>query len=96
MLAAEGVTLVAIIAGDLDRKQQKMPRPAPIVATLGFFALLAAAGSFSAGSARVVALIGGVIALTAMTTGARGRTMIRLVRRLTSYTRSLTPEGGQP
>lgn len=84
--AAEAVTLGAIVTYDvMGATDTKMPRPAPIVATMGFFALLAAVGSISRTFEPVVVAIGWVLALSVLVTGGRGRGLLGLFQRLAGY-----------
>lgn len=96
--AAEAVTLGAIVTYDvMGATDTKMPRPAPIVATMGFYALLAAVGSISRTFEPVVVAIGWVLALSVLVTGGRGRGLLGLFSKLAGYVGKLggdTTAGG--
>lgn len=81
--AAETVTLGAIVTYDvLGATERKMPRPAPIVATLGFYSLLALVGSASRSFEPVVVAVGWVLALAVLVTGQRGAGLVHVVQGL--------------
>lgn len=97
--AAEGVCLTAIVTYDVldETRQTRLPRPAPIVATMGFYALLAAFGSISRSFEPVVVVTGWVLALSVLVTGRRGAGILGLVQRLAGYVGKLggdTTTGG--
>lgn len=86
--AAEGVTLAAIVTYDVmdaTAGQTKLPRPGPIVATMGFYAFLAAIGSISRTFEPVVVAVGWVLALAVLVTGRRGAGILHLLQTLAGY-----------
>lgn len=88
--AAEGITLAAIVTYDvMGATETKLPRPGPIVATMGFFALLAAVGSISRTFEPIVVAIGWVLALSVLVTGKRGRGILGLIETLAGYVQNL-------
>lgn len=88
--AAEGVTLAAIATYDVLGKQgTKLPRPGPIVATMGFYAFLAAFGSVSRTFEPVVVAVGWVLALAVLVTGRRGAGILSLLQSFAAWTGKL-------
>lgn len=86
--AAEAVTLAAIVTYDIQGAEHaKLPRPAPIVGTLGFYGILAAVGSVSSTWQPVTVLLGWLLALTVLVTGKRGRGITHLIGQLAGYVR---------
>lgn len=84
--ASEAVCLGAIVTYDVMGAQEtKLPRPAPIVATMIFYALLAAAGSISRTFEPVIVATGWVLALSVLVTGKRGSGLLGLLRTLAGY-----------
>lgn len=84
--AAEAVTLGAIVTYDvMGATETKLPRPGPIVATMSFYALLAAVGSISRSFEPVVVGVGWVLALSVLVTGKRGRGLLGLFSKLAGY-----------
>lgn len=80
LAAAEAVTTGAIIAYDLMGAQdKKLPRPGPIVATMGFFSILGLAAAASDTFAPVIVASGWVLALTVLVTGKRGAGVVKLM-----------------
>jgi hypothetical protein len=63
----------------------KLPRPGPIVATMGFYALLAAIGSISRTFEPVLVAVGWVLALSVLVTGKRGQGLLGLFQTLAGY-----------
>ncbi len=96
--AAEAVTLGAIVTYDvMGATGTKLPRPGPIVATMGFYALLAAFGSISRTFEPAVVAVGWVLALSVLVTGGRGRGLLGLFQNLAGYVGKLggdTTTGG--
>lgn len=96
--AAEAVTLGAIVTYDVlggDGKT-KLPRPAPIVATMGFFAALAAAGSASRTFEPVIVAVGWVLALSVLVTGQRGAGILSVFEKFTGYVGTLGGDNATP
>ena len=88
--AAEAVTLAAIVTYDvIGATETKMPRPGPIVATMGFYALLAALGSISRTFEPVVVGVGWVLALSVLVTGQRGKGLLALFDKLAGFVQSV-------
>jgi hypothetical protein len=88
--AAEGVTLAAIVTYDvIGSTETKMPRPGPIVATMGFYAALAAAGSVSRSFEPVAVAVGWVLALSVLVTGNRGKGLLGLFSKLAGYVQNV-------
>ena len=84
LVASEAVTITALITYDLQAKPgQKLPRPGPPLAAIGFYALLAVAGSFGAVMAQLAASVGALLSLTVLVTGKRGAGILGLVNKLT-------------
>jgi hypothetical protein len=83
--AAEAVTLGAIVTYDvMGSVDSKMPRPGPIVATMGFYAALAAVGSISRTFEPAVVATGWVLALSVLVTGKRGAGLLHVFQKLAS------------
>ncbi len=83
LLAEETVTLAAIVGYDLlGDKTKKLPSPGPVLAGLGFFSILSLVGSFGGQAAQAVVAVGGVLTVTVLVTGARGKSIVTLVQRL--------------
>lgn len=85
--AAEGVTLAAIVTYDVmgyaaGGASTKLPRPGPIVATMAFYALIAAVGSISRTFEPLAVAVGWVLALSVIVTGKRGAGIVALLQRL--------------
>lgn len=96
LLAEEVVSLAALVAYDLNGASgsgRQMPKPGPLVGTLGLFAVLSLIGSFSPGAARVVAAFGGLITLTAMIGGARGKGLTEVFQKLSGWLQGLAGSG---
>lgn len=92
LLAGEVVAVGAIVTYDMLQNQgTKLPRPGPVVAALGFYALLALVGSLSQTAGRVAGTVGAVLALTILVTGKRGQGILGLLQRLTKSA-GLTPK----
>ncbi len=87
LLAEETITLAAIAGYDLfgQTDTKKLPSPGPILAGLGFFSILSLIGSFGAQAGRAVSLIGAVITVTVLVTGARGKSIVHLIQRLATF-----------
>jgi hypothetical protein len=84
LLAGEVVAIGAIVTYDMLQNQgTKLPRPGPVVAALGFYALLALVGSLSQTAGRVAGAVGAVLALTILVTGKRGQGILGLLKKLT-------------
>ena len=98
LLAEQTVTVVAIAAYDLQQKAsgRKLPAPGPIVAAFGFYSILSLVGSFGEQAARTVSLIGAVSTVTVVVTGARGKSLLELVAKLTSYANLGGGQGAAP
>ncbi len=80
LAAAEALTTGAIVAYDLiGATDKKLPRPGPIVATIGFFSLLGLAAAASETFAPVVVASGWVLALAVLVTGRRGQGIVKLL-----------------
>ena len=80
LAAAEAVTTGAIIAYDLmDKPDKKLPRPGPIVATVGFFSIMGLAAAASDTFAPAIVAAGWVLALSVLVTGKRGAGMVKLL-----------------
>lgn len=91
--AAEAVTLAAIITYDIQgADKMKLPRPAPIVGTLGFYGMLAAVGSVSSTWQPVTVALGWLLTLTVLVTGKRGKGITRLLGQFASFVGA--PGGG--
>lgn len=76
------MTLAAIVTYDvMSATDTKMPRPGPIVATMGFYAALAAVGSISRAFEPAVVAVGWVLALSVLVTGQRGRGILRVFQK---------------
>lgn len=87
---AEMVCIASIVAYDLfGSAQKKLPSPGPIIAALGFYALLAAAGSVSRTFAPVLTAVAWVLALAVLVTGKRGAGILKLLRDFTGLTQKL-------
>ena len=92
--AAEAVTLGAIVTYDvIGSTDTKLPRPGPIVATMGFYAGLAAVGSISRAFEPAVVAAGWVLALSVLVTGRRGKGLLLLFQKLASIVQNV---GGSP
>ena len=89
--AAEGVTLAALVTYDVmgSKGKTKLPRPAPIVATLTFVAMLAAAGSVSRSWAPLATAVAWVVTLSVLVTGRRGAGLVGLLTKATGYVANL-------
>lgn len=88
--AAEGVTLAALVTYDvMGAEKTKLPRPAPIVATMVFYALLAAVGSVSRSFEPVVTGVAWLITLTVLVTGRRGAGILGVLSKITGYVSNL-------
>ena len=84
LIAGEVVCVAALVSYDMLQNQgQKLPRPAPVVSALAFYALLALVGSISTAAGRVAGMVGAVLALTVLVTGKRGQGILGLLNRLT-------------
>ena len=80
LAAAEVVTTGAIVAYDLmGATDKKLPRPGPIVATIGFFSIMGLAVAASETFAPVVVASGWVLALAVLVTGRRGTGIVKLL-----------------
>lgn len=80
LAAAETVTTGAIIAYDvMGNPDKKLPRPGPIVATMGFFSLMGLAAAASDTFAPVIVASGWVLALAVLVTGRRGKGIVNLL-----------------
>ena len=80
LAAAETVCTGSLVAYDLMGVQdKKLPRPGPIVAATGFYALLGLAAAASDMFAPAVVAAGWVLALAVLVTGKRGQGMVRLL-----------------
>ncbi len=87
---SEAVTLGAIVTYDvMSATATKLPRPGPIVATLGFYAMLAAVGSISRTFEPVAVAVGWVISLAVLVTGKRGAGIVGLLRSFAGWTQNL-------
>jgi hypothetical protein len=74
------VTAAAVIAYDMMGVQdKKLPRPGPIVATIGFFSMLGLAAAASDTFAPVFVASGWVLALAVLVTGKRGAGIVKLL-----------------
>lgn len=94
LAAAETVTTGAIIAYDLmGVPGKKLPRPGPIVATIGFFSLMGLAAAASETFAPVVVASGWVLALAVLVTGRRGAGVVRLLNGFASQVAKLGQGG---
>lgn len=94
--AAEAVTLGAIVTYDvMGAPDVKMPRPAPIVATMVFYAMLAAVGSISRTFEPVVVAVGWVLALSVLVTGRRGAGILNVLQTLAGYVGQLGGDSGK-
>ncbi len=79
LAAAEAVTAAAIITYDMMGVQdKKLPRPGPIVATIGFFSMLGLAAAASDMLAPIAVAVGWVLALSVLLTGKRGKGIVKL------------------
>ena len=88
--AAEAVTLAAIVTYDvIGSTDTKLPRPGPIVATMGFYSGLAAVGSISRAFEPAVVAAGWVLALSVLVTGQRGKGLLLLFQKLASIVQSV-------
>lgn len=86
LVAAETVTTGALVAYDLmGAQEKKLPKPGPIVAAVGFYAMLGLAASVSATFAPVVVASGWVLALSVLVTGKRGKGVVKLLTDLAGY-----------
>ena len=83
LAAAEAVTTGALVAYDMmGGQQKKLPRPGPIVASMGFFAMMGLAASASETFAPVIVASGWVLALAVLVTGKRGQGIVKLLSNL--------------
>lgn len=99
LAAAETVCTGALVAYDLlGAEEKKLPRPGPIVASIGFYAMLGLAATASATFVPAVVAAGWVLALSVLVTGKRGKGVVRLLADLAGYAGKLgsgsTSEGG--
>lgn len=74
----------------------KLPRPAPIVATMVFYAMLAAVGSISRTFEPVAVAVGWVLALSVLVTGRRGAGIVGVLQKLTGYVGKLGGDNATP
>lgn len=80
LAAAETVCTGSIVAYDLMGQQdKKLPRPGPIVASIGFYSLLGLAAGASDTFAPVIVASGWVLALAVLVTGKRGQGLVKLL-----------------
>jgi hypothetical protein len=63
----------------------KLPRPAPIFATMVFYAMLAAVGSISRTWEPVATAVAWVLALAVLVTGKRGAGILAVLDKITGY-----------
>jgi len=86
LLAAEAVTTGALVTYDLlGAQDKKLPRPGPIVASVGFYAILGLAGSASTAFEPVAVAVGWVLALSVLVTGKRGKGIVNLLNTWAGY-----------
>lgn len=84
LLASETIAVAAIVAYDLMQNPgTKLPSPKAPIAALGFYSLLAIIGSLGENMARITSAVGGVLALTLVVTGKRGKGILGLLNKLT-------------
>jgi hypothetical protein len=77
------VAVTGIVAGDLigQGDQRTLPKPRQILAAYLLFGILAVVAQLGQGPARVAALLGGLITLTALVAGALGKNLVNLINR---------------
>ena len=93
LAAAEAVTTAAIVTYDMMGTQRKLPRPGPIVATVGFFSMLGLAAGASETFAPVIVASGWVLAISVLVTGKRGKGIVGLLSRFAQLA-AKTGQGG--
>lgn len=96
LAAAETVTTGAIVAYDLmGATDKKLPRPGPILASVGFYALLGLAAAASDTLRPAIVATGWVLALTVLVTGKRGKGIISLIDGFTRQVQKIGNGGTQ-
>lgn len=86
LVASEAVALIAVTAyeflGPTGDGTAKMPDPRAPIATLAAYSLLGIAGSFGETMRTLASWTGGVLALTLLVTGARGKGLVLYINQL--------------
>lgn len=75
---------------DVSKPSAKLPRPGPIVASLGFYSILAFAAAASTAIAPILVASGWVLALAVLVTGNRGKGVVNLLAGLARQTQKLS------